>query len=138
MLPRIIAIDYGKKRCGIAKTDPMGWFAQAVGTFPPQEIFLLLKEIEQTEGLQKIIVGMPYLADGSIGETGLAVQDFANELQKQHPTISIEFMDERYSSQNAMQALIESGVKKNKRKEKGMLDKTTAVLLLQMYLMEQS
>jgi putative holliday junction resolvase len=137
MFQRIVAIDFGKKRCGVAMTDPMGWFAQAVGVFSPEETIDWLKKCQETDNIEKIIIGMPLLADGSIGETGNLVVEFAEEIQKNFPKVPIDFIDERNSSQNAMQSLIESGVKKQKRKEKGMLDKATAVLLLQNYLAEQ-
>lgn len=138
MHPRIVAIDFGKKRCGIAMTDPMGWFAQAVGTFSPQESLDWLSNLHQAESVKEILVGMPFLADGTVGETGAMVQDFVSQIEKALPNVPILLLNERYTSQQAMKALVATGVKKQKRKEKGILDKTAALLMLQSYLEENT
>jgi putative Holliday junction resolvase len=131
---RVVAIDYGTKRVGIAKSDPFRLFAQPVGTFAENDALLELKRLIETDGVTELVLGYPLHADGTKSHTTKAVDAFAHRLQKAFPNIPLAKLDEHNSSKEAMQALIASGVRKKRRGEKGELDKAAACVILQRYL----
>ncbi len=131
---RILAIDYGTKRIGLAKSDPFGSFVQPVGTFPPEKILTLIESLRQEGPFETIIVGYPLNSDGTRNRMTTVVDRFIGELEEAFPGIAIETVDEHGSSRRAEKLLIESGVGRKKRQRKGRLDSAAACLLLQNYL----
>lgn len=131
---RILAIDYGTKRVGLAKSDPFGSFAQPVGTFSSEKILTVLASFLHDEPVEKIIIGHPLNSDGTKNRMTGLVDRFIEKLTKTFPDIPIETIDEHGSSRQAQRLLIESGLSRKKRQQKGRLDTAAACLLLQNYL----
>ncbi|UZJ37802.1 MULTISPECIES: Holliday junction resolvase RuvX [unclassified Prosthecochloris] len=131
---RIFAIDYGTKRIGLAKSDPFGNFAQPVGTFPPEKITTVLSSLLLNDPAAKIIVGYPLNSDGTKNRMTGVVDCFIEELKKAFPDLPVETIDEHGSSRHAGKLLVESGLSRRKRQQKGRLDCAAACLLLQTYL----
>jgi len=131
---RIIALDYGTKRIGLAKSDLLHLFAQSVGTFSEHELYKQLAAIEKEDGIEKILLGNPTNRDGSPNRMTKVVAEFAARLQAKFPHLPIEKVSEFGSSKAAMKTLMASGVRKKERNQKGRLDKVAAALLLQHYL----
>ena len=137
MKARFLGIDYGLKRIGLAISDPLGMFAQPRGVFSPSTIFEELKKIGETEQVACVVVGWPLKEDGTEGAATERVSAFINRLKRQFPDWPIALQDERYSSKEAMQALIDAGVRPRARRKKGRLDTAAATIILQSYLNEQ-
>lgn len=131
---RLVAIDYGTKRIGLAKSDLLHLFAQSVGTFSEPDLYKHLATIEREDGIEKILLGNPTNGDGSPNRMTNIVAEFQARLQAKFPHLAIEKVSEFGSSKAAMQTLIESGVGKKERNQKGRLDKVAAALMLQHYL----
>ena len=129
---RILAIDYGKKRTGIAVTDPLRIIANGLATVPTSELYDYLVAYIRREAVDKIVIGKPIQANGHPSENFVRVEQFANRWKKVQPTIPIEFYDERFTSVIAHQAMIVGGVKKKTRREdKGLVDEISATIILQ-------
>ena len=120
-MPRVIALDYGEKRTGIAVTDPMQLIASGLTTLPTAEVIPYLKDYIEQEEVAKCIVGLPKQMDNSSSEVEPKIQAFLNKLKKTLPTLAVERYDERFTSKMAFQTLIDSGVGKKKRREKGLI-----------------
>lgn len=135
---RIIGIDYGKKRVGIAKSDPLRLFAIPVGTYPPRESLEVVLSVEQDERISEIVIGWPLALDGTEGKATERVLSYINRLKKVVPDIPILKIDERYSSKRAVSALVAANVKKKARREKERIDSAAAAIILQDYLDELS
>ena len=133
-MARIMAIDYGLRRVGLAVTDPLQIIASPLDTVDTRKIKSYLQDYCSHEQVEKIIIGMPYRADGSIPPWAQAIKDFAQELKKLFPHIEIEFYDERYTSRMAQQALLQGGFRKKDRQKKENIDKMSAAIMLQEYL----
>lgn len=133
---RLIGIDVGKKRVGLAQTDLLKTIASPVGTYSPQDVILHIREIIKQAPVDKFIVGWPLTPKGDEGLATIMVTDFITTLEQAFPDILIEKVDERYTSNKAMQAMIAAGVPKKKRREKERVDKIAAALILQQYLDE--
>lgn len=133
-MPKLIGLDYGEKRTGIAVTDPMQMIASGLTTLPTDEVIAFLKDYLQENEVDKCIVGLPKQMDNSSSEVEPKIQLFIKKLTKALPNLTIERYDERFTSKLAFQTLIDSGVGKKKRREKGLIDKISATLLLQSYL----
>lgn len=131
---RIIGIDYGRKRVGVAATDPLHIFASALDTVPSAKIIEYLKNYSITEQIERFVVGYPMNMDNTPSEAAKDVDAFLNLLRKQFPGIPIEKEDERFTSVLAHRAMIEGGVRKAERSAKGAADKISAALILQTYL----
>jgi len=134
---RVLAIDFGTKRCGLAKTDPFQLFSQSVGTFQESALYSKIREIETLDGIEKILVGYPTNGDGTANRMTKAVEDFLQRLALEFSTVEIEPIDEFGSSKAAMRLLVASGEKRKARQKKGRLDSAAAALLLQNYLERQ-
>ena len=131
---RILALDHGTKRVGVAVSDPMKVIAQPLDYIPPEpfaDFLARLKEILRDQEVELILIGMPRNMDGSYGPAALKVQEFVAAL-KSAVTVPIQTWDERLTSAQANRFLIQSNVRRDKRKEK--VDKTAAAILLQSYL----
>lgn len=133
---RIIGIDVGTKLTGLARTDLLRTSANPIGTYDSQEVFDILEELvkNENEKVIKIVVGWPLTPDGREGDATERVEKFITKLRGRFPHIDIEKMDERYTSKEAVQAMIEAGVPKMKRREKERIDQAAAAIILQKYL----
>jgi len=131
---RILAIDFGKKRCGIAVTDELQIIASGLTTVNTPDIIPFLKKYFSQEKVEKVIIGDPKQKDGNPSEGAVYVNAFVVEFEKTFPLIPIERVDERYTSKMAFQSMIESGLSKKKRQNKALIDEIAATLILQEYL----
>lgn len=133
-MDRIIGIDYGKKRIGIAVSDPLGIFASALDTVPAAKIMEYLKNYTQKEKVGRFVVGYPMNLDNRPAECARYVDIFLKQLKKNFPDIPVTLEDERFTSQIAMKAMIAGGMKKSDRREKGAVDKISAAIILQTFM----
>ncbi|AZQ43758.1 Holliday junction resolvase RuvX [Nonlabens ponticola] len=131
---RILAIDYGKKRTGIAVTDPLQMIASALCTVKTYELKKFLEDYLNQEEVEAIVIGEPKQMDYTDSELGGVINAFAGELKEKYPQLSIERVDERFTSKMAFQSMIDSGMKKKQRRDKGMVDQIAAAIILQTYL----
>ena len=131
---RILAIDYGSKRTGLAWTDPLQIIATGIGSFPTPEMEVRLKQLVLQNEVETILLGYPLRHDGSDTHATPLVREFEAQLRRWFPAVEILLWDERYSSRQASQAMVEGGAKKKKRKDKHLINEVSAVLLLQEYL----
>ncbi len=131
---RILALDYGVKRTGVAVTDELQLIASGLTTVPTQELLSFLQSYMEKETVDLLIIGEPKQMDNSPSESEKHIAGFIEKLVKQMPDIKIERVDERFTSKMAMQSMITGGVKKGKRRDKALVDKISATLILQSYL----
>lgn len=136
-MSRILAIDFGGKRTGIATTDPLQIIASPLITVQTSELMDYLTNYMIQEKVSAIVVGQPTRHDGSFSPIEKEILVFIDNFKKKHPEVLIHRINEMYSSKDAMKALIQSGVKKKKRQDKKLLDSTAATLLLQEFLYNQ-
>ena len=134
----IICIDYGGKRCGLAVTDPLQIIATALTTVDTKELFTFLADYFSKEAVELILIGEPLNLDNSPTDATPLVQKAIIDLGKKFPNIPIQTVDERYSSKNAVRAMVEMGMKKNDRRDKKTIDRVAATMLLQEYLSNRS
>lgn len=133
-MSRILSIDYGGKRTGIAVTDPLRIIATGLTTIPSQELIPFLKKYFQQEHVGQIIIGEPKNWDDSDTHATPLVEAAIKKLQKEFPHIPLERVDERYTSKMAVQTMIDSGLKKKARRNKALVDEIAATILLQEYM----
>ncbi len=133
-MARILAIDYGKKRIGIAITDELQLIASGLTTVYTNEIFEFLMEYTKNEHVELFLVGEPKQMDNSASESEVLIIPFIEELKKLFPAIPIERVDERFTSKMAFQTMIDSGLKKKQRQNKALIDEISATIILQTYL----
>jgi len=133
-MPRILAIDYGTKRVGIAVSDPLQIIATGLDTVPNERLMDFLKDYVSREEVETFIVGEPLDMNDEVTATTKLVYSFVKKLEKTFPNIPIKLVDERMTSIEAGRILVQSGVKKKKRREKGRIDRISAILILQDYL----
>ncbi|MDP1725399.1 MAG: Holliday junction resolvase RuvX [Bacteroidota bacterium] len=133
-MPRILAIDYGTKRVGLAVTDPLQLIANTLGTVRTHEAIAYLKTYLQKEEVVCFVVGKPLKMDGTDSQSAQYVEKFISLLAKTFPIIPIKRVDERFTSRIAQRALLEMGLKKKDRQKKENVDQVSAVLILQTYL----
>lgn len=133
-MDRIIGIDYGRKRVGVAVSDPLGIFASALETVPAAKIIDYLKNYTQNNKVVRFVVGYPMNLNGRPAECAQYVDIFLKQLKKQFPEIPVVLEDERFTSQLAMKAMIAGGMKKSDRREKENVDKISAAIILQSYM----
>jgi len=135
---RIIAVDYGPKRVGLAVTDPLRIIASPLTTLGPNKAVEFISEYMSSEKVDVIVVGMPQKLNGSPSENAAGAESFANKLQERFPEVKIDFEDERFTSVIAHRAMIDAGVKKSDRRDKAIVDRTSASLILQSYMERMS
>jgi putative Holliday junction resolvase len=135
-MSRIIAIDYGAKRTGIAVSDPMKIIAQGLTTIPSAELFQFLKKYFVTENVELILVGMPKNLDDSPTHATALIEKLVQQLQQEFPGKGIKTLDERFTSKMASRAMVEMGMKKKQRQDKKIIDEIAATILLQDYLQQ--
>lgn len=133
-MARIIAIDYGKKRTGLAVTDPMKIIASGLATIDTEQLVWYLKQYFAKEAVERILMGHPKKLDGSDNEITAKVEKVFGQLQKLFPDIPVQLVDERFTSKMAFQTMIDSGLKKKDRQNKALIDEISATILLQGYL----
>lgn len=134
ILGRIVAIDYGNKRVGIAVTDPLKLIATPLDTIHTQEVYSFLKTYAQQEAVEAFVVGMPKKLDNTPTDVTSAVIGFVRKLQRELPAIPVHTLDERFTSRLALRAMLAGGLKKKDRQNKATVDKISATLILQSYL----
>ena len=133
-MARILSIDYGKKRTGIAVTDPLQLIAGGLATVSTSELFDWLKTYMAKESVERIVIGEPRQPNGQPSENLERVQQFVNRWRKAVPEVPIEFYDERFTSVLAHQAMIDGGLKKKARQDKALVDEISATIILEDYL----
>lgn len=133
-MPRILAIDYGLKRTGIAVTDELQIIASGLTTVATNEVITFLKNYTTKEKVELFLVGEPKQMDNTASESEVLIIPFIKRLENEFPNIPIKRVDERFTSKMAFQTMIDSGLKKNQRKNKALIDEISATLILQSYL----
>ena len=133
-MDRIVGIDYGRKRVGVAVSDPLRIFASALETVPSAKIIDYLKKYAEVETIERFVVGYPMNLDDKPSEAAAYVDAFLHLLKKHFPAIPVTLEDERFTSVLAHRAMIDGGVKKMDRRDKAAVDKVSAALILQTYL----
>ena len=133
-MARILSIDYGKKRTGLAVTDPLQIIAGGLATVSTSELFDYLTQYVSRESVERIVIGEPRQPNGQPSENLARVQQFVNRWRKQRPDIPIEYYDERFTSVLAHQAMLDGGLKKKARQDKGLVDEISATIILEDYL----
>ncbi len=134
---RLVAIDYGLKRTGLAVTDPMKIIASPLETIPTEQLIGWINKYVQSEDVEGIILGMPTKLDQSDTHTTVPVKKLYEKLQNLFPNLTISLEDERFTSKLAMRTMIAGGMKKKDRRNKANVDKISATIILQSY-MERS
>jgi putative Holliday junction resolvase len=134
ILGRILAIDYGRKRVGIAVTDPLQMIATRLTTVESNEIWSFLKNYFLKEEVEKVIVGYPVQMNNQPSQAVEYINPFLRKFQKDYPEMPIEQVDERFTSKMAFQTMIDAGLKKKDRQNKGTIDGVSATIILQSYL----
>ena len=133
-MARILSIDYGKKRTGLAVTDPLQLIAGGLATVASHELFDYLCSYVEREQVERIVIGEPRQPNGQPSENMERVRQFVNRWRKSMPQIPIEFYDERFTSVLAHQAMIDGGLKKKARQDKALVDEISATIILQDYM----
>lgn len=134
MLARILAIDYGTKRTGIAVSDPLQIIATGLDTLATEKVLDFLQNYLKEEEVETIVIGEPMHWDDSPAQIAPQVNAFVRKLQTLFPAVTIVMQDERFTSQDAKKIILQSGAKKKKRQDKSLVDKVSAILILQEYL----
>ena len=133
-MARILSIDYGKKRTGIAVTDPLQLIAGGLATVSTSELFEWLKGYIAKETVERIVIGEPRQPNGQPSENLQRVQQFVNRWRKAVPEVPVEYYDERFTSVLAHQAMFQGGLKKKARQDKALVDEISATIILEDYL----
>ena len=133
-MPRLVAVDPGTKRVGLAVADPMRLFARPYGTFSPDEAVDALRALHAGEGVETVVVGWPLTPEGEEGEATRRVQPFIGRLRRTLPDVQIVKWDERFTSEMAKEAIREAGTARKARRDRGRIDAAAAAILLQDYL----
>lgn len=133
-MARILSIDYGKKRTGLAVTDPLQIIAGGLATVATSELFDYLKAYIAREQVEMIVIGEPRQPNGEPSENLARVQQFVNRWRKAVPQVPIQYYDERFTSVLAHQAMLDGGLKKKARQNKGLVDEISATIILEDYM----
>ena len=134
---RILAIDYGRKRVGIAVTDPLRIIANGLTTVHSKDIFTFLHDYFLKEKVDEIVVGYPVNLNNTPSQALEFVNPFIKKLVKEFPDTPVKLIDERFTSKMAFQTMIDGGLKKHARRDKAMVDKISATIILQSYMEQQ-
>ena len=133
-MARILSVDYGKKRTGIAVSDPLQLIASGLTTVPTATLFDFLSDYISREPVERIVIGEPRQMNGKPSENMARVEQFVSRWRKVRPDIPIEFFDERFTSVLAHQAMLDGGLKKKARQDKALVDEISATIILEDYL----
>ena len=131
---RILSIDYGRKRTGLAVTDPLQIIAGGLATVSTSELFDWLQGYLRREQVELIVIGEPRQPNGQPSENLPRVQQFVNRWRKVHPEVPIDYYDERFTSVLAHQAMLDGGLRKKARQDKALVDEISATIILEDYL----
>jgi putative Holliday junction resolvase len=131
---RIIGIDYGSKRTGIAVSDVLGISVNPLGTFMPVEAITFLRNYIAANAVDTIVVGYPRRLNGMASAAAAGAEQFAKRLRREFPSITIQLYDERYTTKMAKQAMLDGGAVRSRRTDKALLDQLSACILLQSYI----
>ncbi len=135
---RILAIDYGRKRVGLAVTDNLQIIAGGLATVHSKDVISFLKDYCQKEDVECIVIGEPVDMQSRASDASRYIEPFVRQVRKQFPHIPVERIDERFTSQMAMQTMIDAGLKKKARQNKALVDTISATIILQYYLEQRS
>ena len=135
-MSRILAIDFGLKRTGIAVTDPLKIIASGLTTLPTADVLDFLKKYCAEEEVERFVVGLPLHPDGNPAQIAPQADAFAKRLRQLFPDKEVHRQDERYTSVQAKQIILQSGAKKQKRRDKNLVDKVAAALILEQYMLD--
>ena len=133
-MSRILSIDYGRKRVGIAVTDPQQIIANKLTTVPTFQIWDFLKEYFEKEDVEKVVIGYPRQLNNQPSDSIRYINPFLRRFQKVYPHMALEQVDERFTSKIAFQTMIDAGLKKKARQNKATVDAVSAVIILQTYM----
>lgn len=133
-MPRIIAIDYGSKRTGLAWTDPMQIIATGIGSFDTSQLENKLGELFAKEEISEIVLGFPTRTDGTDTHVTEAVRKLGEQLQKKYPQVTLHYRDERFTSKMAFQTMIDAGLSRKKRQDKHLVNQISATIILQEFM----
>lgn len=133
-MARIMAIDYGRKRCGIAVTDPMQIIANSLTTVATAELLAFILDYVKKENVETIVIGEPKDMQNNPSESSRYIEPFVNQLKKALPDMIIKRHDERFTSKMAFQTMIDAGLGKKQRQNKALVDTISATLILQSYM----
>lgn len=133
-MPRILSIDYGKRRTGLAVTDPLQLIAGGLCTVETPQLLAYIQNYVSREEVERIVVGLPTQTNGQPSENQARVREFVGRLRKALPNIPVEFYDERFTSVLAHQAMLESGIGRKRRQDKALVDEISATIILQSYM----
>ncbi|MBR1484129.1 MAG: Holliday junction resolvase RuvX [Prevotella sp.] len=133
-MARILSIDYGRKRTGLAVTDPLQLIAGGLVTLATCELFDWLKDYVAREDVERIVIGKPMQPNGQPSENLARVEQFVNRWRKAMPQVPIEYYDERFTSVLAHRTMIDAGLKKKARQNKALVDEISATIILRDYL----
>lgn len=131
---QILAVDFGKKRCGLAATDDLRIIASGLDTVETSVLMEYLKKYFEKNTVDEVVIGLPMDLKGNMSEVEEDIQKFIEELKNEFPEVSVERFDERFTSKIASYFISQSGKNKKQRQEKGLIDKVSATLILQQYL----
>ncbi len=137
-MARIVALDFGTKRTGVAVTDEMQIIASGLTTVDTKELLVFLKAYVSQEDVELFIVGEPKQMNYEASESEVFIANFLKKLEKVIPQIPVKRVDERFTSKMAFQTMIDSGLSKKRRKDKGLIDEISATIILQSYLQNPS
>lgn len=135
---RILAIDYGTKRTGLAVTDELRIIASGLTTVDTKDLISYLKDYVKSESVDVFVVGQPKQMNNTASESEVFIQKFLKQLTKEIPNVPFDRVDERFTSKMAFQTMIDSGLKKKQRQNKALVDEISATLILQSYLASNS
>lgn len=133
-MARILALDYGVKRTGIAVTDDFQIIASGLATIPTKELIPYLENYFKIENVELVLVGEPKQMDNTASNNEVPIQEFLKKFEEKFPTMEMKRVDERFTSKMAVRTMIDSGLKKKKRQNKALLDEISATIILQSYL----
>lgn len=133
-MARILSIDYGRKRTGIAVTDPLKIIANGLTTVPTGELIRFLTDYFQKEAVEKVIIGLPKQMNNELSENMRYIEPFVARFKKVFPDMPIEYFDERFTSSLAHRTMLDGGLKKRDRQNKELVDEISAVIILQGYM----
>lgn len=131
---RILAVDYGRKRTGLAVTDPLQLIANGLETVSGHEVVAYLKDYVSREAVELFVVGLPRQMNNEPSENMKYIEEFVKHLKRTLPDIPVVYYDERFTSVMAHRAMIDGGLKKKKRQDKSLVDEISAVIILQAYM----
>lgn len=136
-MPRILAIDYGLKRTGIAVTDEMQLIASGLTTIASETALDFLKDYFAKEKVERVLIGEPKQMNGQPSQSAPLIEAFIEKFKTQFPDMQLDRVDERFTSKMAFQTMIDSGLKKKQRQDKALIDEISATILLQDYLLRK-